>query len=56
MIQVIPLAKYGIALLKMPEYVLVLCLSCGHAKALYRQNWNTTVPPMQECTCEVKQP
>lgn len=56
MIQVIPLAKYGIALIKMHEYVVLICLCCGGVKALYRQNWDTTVPPMQECKCEVKQP
>lgn len=54
MIQVIPLAKYNIALLKMKEYMVVLCLTCGHVKALYRQDWDTVVPPMAECKCEVK--
>ena len=54
MIQVISLTKFGIALLKMQDYVVIVCLSCGHAKALYRQDWDTVVPPMAECKCEVK--
>lgn len=46
--------KFGIALIKMQEYVVLICLCCGGAKALYRQNWDTVVPPMQECKCEGK--
>jgi hypothetical protein len=54
-IQMHTFPKFGIALLKMHEYVVLICLHCGGVKALYRQNWDTVVPPMQECTCEVKQ-
>lgn len=49
-----PVAKYNITLLKMQDHVVFACLSCGHAKVLYRQNWDTVVPPMGECKCEVK--
>lgn len=55
-IQISTFPTFGVALLKMHEYVVLICLHCGHAKALYRQNWDTTVPPMGECKCEGKQP
>lgn len=53
-IQMLTFAKFGIALLKMQEYVVIICLCCGHVKALYRQNWETVIPPMDTCKCEVK--
>ena len=53
-IQVSTFPKFGIGLIKMHEYVVIICLCCGHVKALYRQHWETNVPPMQDCKCEGK--